>query len=101
MTAADLFTQANEAFFEDDYDEALSLYSQAIDAEPENPEFYLKRYTWIYFIQIQRTDQTKARTVWFQVHSLRKTQEKWIGSQGCKQGSGNLAIKSRISHSTC
>jgi suppressor of G2 allele of SKP1 len=45
MTAADLFTQANEAFFEDDYDEALSLYSQAIDAEPENPEFYLKRYT--------------------------------------------------------
>ncbi|KAG2184913.1 hypothetical protein INT43_000826 [Umbelopsis isabellina] len=43
MSASDLFTQANEAFFEDDYDEALQLYSQAIDADSENPEFYLKR----------------------------------------------------------
>ncbi|KAI9282088.1 SGS domain-containing protein [Umbelopsis sp. AD052] len=43
MSASDLFTQANEAFFEDDYDEALSLYTQAIKLEPENPEFYLKR----------------------------------------------------------
>lgn len=43
MSASDLFTQANEAFFEDDYDEALQLYTQAIDADSENPEFYLKR----------------------------------------------------------
>jgi hypothetical protein len=43
MSASDLFTQANEAFFDDDYDEALSLYTQAIKIEPENPEFYLKR----------------------------------------------------------
>ncbi|KAM3587121.1 Cochaperone protein [Umbelopsis sp. WA50703] len=43
MSASDLFTQANEAYFEDDYDEALQLYTQAIDADSENPEFYLKR----------------------------------------------------------
>lgn len=43
MSASDLFTQANEAFFDDDYDEALSLYTEAIKLEPENPEFYLKR----------------------------------------------------------
>jgi tetratricopeptide (TPR) repeat protein len=54
--ATDLFTQANEAFFEDDYDEAVSLYSQAIDIEPQNPEFYLKRYSRLPFFHNLETE---------------------------------------------
>lgn len=44
MGAAELYAKANDAYFDDDFDEALSLFSQAINAEPNNAEFLLKRY---------------------------------------------------------
>lgn len=40
---ADLFAKANDAFFDDDYDEALTLFTDLVTLEPENPEFLLKR----------------------------------------------------------
>ncbi|KAI8642514.1 SGS domain-containing protein [Parasitella parasitica] len=40
---ADLFARANDAFFDDDYDEALALFTELVTLEPENPEFLLKR----------------------------------------------------------
>ncbi|ORZ14107.1 SGT1-like protein Git7 [Absidia repens] len=43
MSGADIYAKANDAFFDDDYDEALDLFTQAIQAEPKNPEFILKR----------------------------------------------------------
>jgi suppressor of G2 allele of SKP1 len=42
--SAKIYAKANDAFFDDDYDEALSLFSQLVDLEPENAEFILKRY---------------------------------------------------------
>lgn len=41
---ADLFAKANDAFFDDDYDEALTLFTELVTLEPENAEFLLKRY---------------------------------------------------------
>ncbi|SAL98851.1 hypothetical protein [Absidia glauca] len=43
MSGADLYAEANNAFFDDDYDEALDLFTQAIQVEPKNPDFLLKR----------------------------------------------------------
>ncbi|KAK4516575.1 uncharacterized protein ATC70_011549 [Mucor velutinosus] len=40
---ADLFAKANDAFFDDDYDEALTLFTDLVTLEPENAEFLLKR----------------------------------------------------------
>jgi suppressor of G2 allele of SKP1 len=45
MSGADLYAEANNAFFDDDYDEALDLFTQAIQVEPKNPDFLLKRYS--------------------------------------------------------
>lgn len=42
--SAELFAKANDAFFDDDYDEALILFSDLVALEPENAEFILKRY---------------------------------------------------------
>ncbi|CAO3673816.1 unnamed protein product [Umbelopsis vinacea] len=58
--ATDLFTQANEAFFEDDYDEAVSLYSQAIDIEPQNPNFTSNVYEKLKKNQQALQDANKA-----------------------------------------
>jgi suppressor of G2 allele of SKP1 len=41
--SADLFAKANDAFFDDDYDEALTLFDELVDLEPTNAEFVLKR----------------------------------------------------------
>lgn len=41
---ADLFAKANDAFFDDDYDEALTLFTDLVKLEPENAEFLLKRF---------------------------------------------------------
>ncbi|CAO3668001.1 unnamed protein product [Rhizopus stolonifer] len=48
MTTSDkkseeIFAKANDAFFDDDYDEALSMFSELVIREPENAEFVLKR----------------------------------------------------------
>lgn len=40
---ADLYAKANDAFFDDDYDEALTLFTDLVKLEPENAEFLLKR----------------------------------------------------------
>jgi suppressor of G2 allele of SKP1 len=45
--SADLFAKANDAFFDDDYDEALTLFSELVALEPENAEFILKRYSFL------------------------------------------------------
>lgn len=42
--AAELYAKATDAFFDEDYDEALELYSKALDQEPNNAEFLLRRY---------------------------------------------------------
>lgn len=41
--SADLYAKANDAFFDDDYDEALTLFTELVNLEPSNPEFVLKR----------------------------------------------------------
>ncbi|KAI8066434.1 SGS domain-containing protein [Gongronella butleri] len=43
MSGAELFARGNDAYFDDDFDEALDLYSQALALEPSNPEFLLRR----------------------------------------------------------
>ncbi|ORX58733.1 SGS-domain-containing protein [Hesseltinella vesiculosa] len=43
MSGAELFARANDAYFDDDFDEALDLYTQAIQAEPDKGEFLLRR----------------------------------------------------------
>ncbi|CEP08412.1 hypothetical protein [Parasitella parasitica] len=40
---ADLYAKATDAFIDDDYDEALTLFTELVALEPENPEFLLKR----------------------------------------------------------
>ncbi|KAJ3126302.1 Ras GTPase-activating protein 1 [Nowakowskiella sp. JEL0407] len=40
---AELFAQANEAFVEESYSDALALYSKAILQVPNNPDYFLKR----------------------------------------------------------
>lgn len=41
--AAEIYAKANDAFFDDDYDEALSLFTNLLTLEPENAEFLLRR----------------------------------------------------------
>lgn len=41
--ASDLYAKANDAFFDDDYDEALTLFTELVSLEPENAEFLLRR----------------------------------------------------------
>lgn len=41
--SADLYAKANDAFFDDDYDEALTLFTELVTLEPINAEFILKR----------------------------------------------------------
>jgi suppressor of G2 allele of SKP1 len=41
--SADLYARANDAVFDDDYDEALDLFTQLVQLEPSNAEFLLKR----------------------------------------------------------
>jgi len=48
--AEEFYRQANDASFEDDYDEALELYNKAIELDATNPEYLLKRL--IYFSQV-------------------------------------------------
>lgn len=43
-TAQDLFAQGSHAFAEDDYEEALNFYSQAIEVNGTHVEIFLKRY---------------------------------------------------------
>ena len=43
QSAGDLFAEANSAFVDEDYDEALSLYSEAIELDEEVAEYYVKR----------------------------------------------------------
>jgi suppressor of G2 allele of SKP1 len=43
-SAVEFYKQATNAFFEDDYDEALELYNKAIDLDATNPEYFLKRW---------------------------------------------------------
>lgn len=38
-----VFADANLAFVDEDYTRALSLYTTLVEAEPSNPDFYLKR----------------------------------------------------------
>ncbi|KAI8987424.1 SGS domain-containing protein [Mycotypha africana] len=42
-TAAKIYAKANDAFFDDDYDEAVQLFTEIIKLEPENAEFLLRR----------------------------------------------------------
>ncbi|ORX92211.1 SGS-domain-containing protein [Basidiobolus meristosporus CBS 931.73] len=41
--AAELYKQAVDSYFEDDYGSAFEKLSEALSEEPENPEYYLKR----------------------------------------------------------
>ncbi|KAF7722026.1 Protein SGT1 A [Apophysomyces ossiformis] len=43
MSAAELYARANDAFFDDDYDEAVQLFTEAIKADPTNADFLLRR----------------------------------------------------------
>ncbi|CAG8654163.1 4722_t:CDS:10, partial [Acaulospora morrowiae] len=43
LSTMELYKQANDAFFEDDYDEALELYNKAISLDATNVEYLLKR----------------------------------------------------------
>lgn len=40
---SDLFSKANDAYFDDDYDEALSLYTQTIEADATHAEAFMRR----------------------------------------------------------
>ncbi|XP_033111904.1 protein SGT1 homolog [Anneissia japonica] len=40
---AEFYSKANEAYVDEQFEEALQYYSQAIEAEDDNPEFYLRR----------------------------------------------------------
>jgi suppressor of G2 allele of SKP1 len=42
-STADLYAKANDAFFDEDYDEVLTLFTELVTLEPSNPEFILKR----------------------------------------------------------
>ncbi|ORX77530.1 SGS-domain-containing protein [Anaeromyces robustus] len=43
QSAADLFNEANSAFIDEEYDQALELYTKAIEKDCSQPEYYLKR----------------------------------------------------------
>jgi len=42
-TASELFNEANSAFIDEEYEEALELYTKAIESDCTNAEFFLKR----------------------------------------------------------
>jgi len=42
-TASELFNEANSAFIDEEYDQALELYSKAIESDCNQPEYFLKR----------------------------------------------------------
>ncbi|CAG8505053.1 13078_t:CDS:2 [Ambispora gerdemannii] len=42
-SAQEFFTKANDAFFADDFDEAVDLYNRAIELDATNAEYLLKR----------------------------------------------------------
>jgi suppressor of G2 allele of SKP1 len=42
-SAEAIFNKANSAFVDENFTEALELYNTAIEMEPSNPEFYIKR----------------------------------------------------------
>ncbi|KAI8061502.1 calcium-activated chloride channel-domain-containing protein [Gilbertella persicaria] len=59
-------TQANDAFFDDDYDEALYLFSELVCLEPENAEFVLRRcqvYQKLNKLDLALQDGEKALTL--------------------------------------
>ena len=43
MSAAELFNEANLAFIDEEYEEALELYTKAIESDCTQPEYFLKR----------------------------------------------------------
>jgi suppressor of G2 allele of SKP1 len=43
-TAQDLFAQGSHSFADEDYEEALSYYSKAIEISATHAEIFLKRY---------------------------------------------------------
>jgi len=42
-TASELFNEANSAFIDEEYDQALELYTKAIESDCTQPEYFLKR----------------------------------------------------------
>jgi tetratricopeptide (TPR) repeat protein len=45
LSAADTFAQANAAYVDEDFAEALSLYNHAIELDGNSPDYYTKRST--------------------------------------------------------
>ncbi|KAI8149610.1 SGS domain-containing protein [Fennellomyces sp. T-0311] len=45
MSPNEILVRANDAFFDDDYDEALTLYTQVINNDPDNAEAVMRRCT--------------------------------------------------------
>jgi len=43
MSATELFNEANSAFIDEEYEQALELYTKAIESDCTQPEFFLKR----------------------------------------------------------
>lgn len=43
MTATELFNEANSAFIDEEYEHAIELYSQAIENDCTQAEYFLKR----------------------------------------------------------
>ena len=43
MSTDETLVRANDAFFDDDYDEALALYTQVIQNNPDNAEAVMRR----------------------------------------------------------
>ncbi|KAG9285795.1 hypothetical protein G9A89_013220 [Geosiphon pyriformis] len=42
-TASEFYSKANDAFFEDDFDEALNFYTKAVEIDTSNAEYFIKR----------------------------------------------------------
>ncbi|KAI8376173.1 SGS domain-containing protein [Radiomyces spectabilis] len=65
-TAAEIYAKANDAFFDDDYDEALQLFGEAIELEPTNADFLLRRcvvYQKLNQLDHALSDASKALTL--------------------------------------
>jgi len=43
MSATELFNEANSAFIDEEYEQALELYTKAIESDCTKPEYFLKR----------------------------------------------------------
>jgi hypothetical protein len=64
-TAQDLFAQGSHAFAEDDYEEALNFYSQAIEVNGTHAEIFLKRYVLcFFFLQIHSFHSSSTDKRW-------------------------------------